>query len=157
MPSSQTLNRFFPVQHSTTDGVPFYPPERERFSNTDSTIVDLQGIHAMAMKEKFKFDYYAPYLTADITLIPVCVDEHGRFGLQADSLFQFLARCRGGSRGDTQVFLTYWRRKLAVCSSRAVSNIIRAAMHHLLPPQEQSHLHASAHAAHANHDFSPSG
>ena len=48
--------------------------------------------HAVAMKEKFKFDYYAPYLTADITLIPVCVDEHGRFGLQADSLFQFLAR-----------------------------------------------------------------
>ena len=46
MPSSQTLNRFFPVQHSTTDGVPFYPPERERFSNTGSTIVDLhdQGI-----------------------------------------------------------------------------------------------------------------
>ena len=56
--------------------------------------------HAVAMKEKFKFDYYAPYLTADITLIPVCVDEHGRFGLQADSLFQFLARCRGGSGGD---------------------------------------------------------
>ena len=44
MPSSHILDRYFPVQPSTTDGVPFYPPERERFSNTGSTIVDLQGI-----------------------------------------------------------------------------------------------------------------
>ena len=93
------------------------------------------------------------------TFVPIAVEDTGTLHDEAVDLLASAASAVGGSMGERQAFLTYWRQTMAITTARGVAKVIRRRVpactgahwpvqpHHfqhihdvVVPPQPRQHL-----------------
>ena len=109
--------------------------------------------HAAAIMELLKIIKYKTHANDGLSIQPIVVDDFGCFGNIALQTFRWIAECKQGTRNEQQVFLTYWKRRLAVCAAKGCTSIIADGLRHLLPPRSSGFLPPEPRAAFHRHGF----
>ena len=80
--------------------------------------------------------------------VPIAVESGGRVHEDALDLLSEACGAIGGSPGERQALLTYWRQRISMANARGVATVIKArtplctGVHHPVQPHHFSHLPA---------------